>query len=62
MRVVELVITDAQVELLFIGNAVKVLDIGYMVIAGEGELATRLVAALHRLADKRDAAKETNDE
>ena len=49
-------ITDEQAVTQFIGNAVEVLDIGYMVIAGEGELATRLTAALHRLADKRDAA------
>ena len=45
-------------ELLFIGNAVKLIDIGAdIVVAGKGELADRLAAALHRLADERDAAK-----
>ena len=59
-------ITDEQAELLFIGNAVKVLlsattgpQLGLKINNRPGDLSTRFAAELHRLADERDAAKET---
>ena len=68
-------ITDEQVELLFIGNAVKVLASKTSIQLAEGDggawmltcldrigtdsLPAILAAALHRLADERDAAKVT---
>ena len=55
-------ITDEQAELLFIGNAVKVLadatDADKVVIISPATIA-QFAAALHKLADERDAAKET---
>ena len=52
-----------QAELLFIGNAVKVLADALhvdIVIGQPGDdLVQRLATALHALADERDAAKET---
>ena len=59
-------ITDEQAELLFIGNAVKVLADALhvdIVIGQPGDdLVQRLATALHALADERDAAKETTDD
>ena len=68
-------ITDDQAELLFIGNAVKVLASKTSIQRAEGDggawmltcldrigtdsLPAILAAALHRLADERDAAKVT---
>ena len=52
--------TDDQAELLFIGNAVKVLAdfLRDRNLPMPTTLITQ-VAALHRMADERDAAKET---
>ena len=56
-------ITDEQAELLFIGNAVKVLaDFHRKLNLPMPTTLTAMAAALHRLADERDAAKETTDE
>ena len=55
-------ITDEQAELLFIGNALKILTGGKPSVYIHASCdPTRMAAALHRLCDERDAAKETTD-
>ena len=54
-------ITNEQAVTQYIGNAVEVLVAANSLYLVKNYSADGLTAALHRLADERDAAKETNN-